>query len=131
MMNASTESHRGWRLCGVGLLALLSVPAAALAAPFCVSTRAVPPQCLYTDPGECQRDAVKQGGVCTVNTAEFKPPAGIGQYCLVTPSLVSMCIFPDRASCMADAKRRNGACVRSPTLAPFGAPDPYAAIGGK
>ncbi len=130
MMNAISELGRRWRLCSVALLAFLGSPAAVLAAPFCVTTQALPPQCLYVDPAECQKDALHQGGVCTVNSAEYKPQPGVGQYCVVGPSLISECIYPDRGTCMSEAKSRHGACVKAPSVAPYGAPDPYAAIGG-
>lgn len=130
-MRALFDASRRWRIWSVGVLAFLSCPASVLAAPFCVSTQALPPQCIYVDPSNCQRDAQQQGGVCTVNTAEFKPPPGLGQYCVVTPGLVSLCVYPDRSSCMADAQSRHGACVKAPTVAPYGAPDPYAPVGGR
>ncbi len=127
----SSLNRRRWVLWGAGLLALLGSPTATRAAPFCLTNQAIPPQCIYTDPSICQRDAARQGGVCSVNTAEYKPQPGIGRYCVVTPSLVSLCVFPDRGSCEADAQKRHGACVTAPGVAPFKAPDPYAAIGGR
>lgn len=130
-MKAPFDMRLRRHLWSMGILTALSCPVAAFAAPFCVSTESLPPQCLYHDPAICQRDAAEQGGVCSVNTAEYKPTPGIGQYCVVTPSLVSLCVYPDRTSCMADAESRDGTCVKAPTVAPYGAPDPYAAIDGR
>lgn len=113
------------------LLACIATPAVALAAPFCLRTQALTPQCIYADPAQCERDASRQGGVCSVNTDAVTLNPGIGQYCMVTGSLVSLCVYPDRGTCLQDALRHNGACVEAPQLAPFKAPDPYAAVGGQ
>jgi hypothetical protein len=50
---------------------------------------------------------------------------------MVTSQMVSLCIYSDRGTCAADAARQHGACTDSPIVAPSGAPDPYAAIGGR
>jgi hypothetical protein len=117
------------RFCGLVLLAASATPA--VAAPFCVRTQALPPQCIYVDAAQCQNEALRQGGVCTVNSAEVRVNPGIGQYCVVTSSVVSLCAYPDRGTCMAEAARHNGACVEAPGIAPGRAPDPYAAVGGR
>lgn len=117
------------RLWGLVLLAAGATPAAA--APFCIRTQAVPPQCVYFDAAQCQHEALRQNGVCTVNLAEAKVNPGIGQYCVVTSSVVSLCAYPDRGACMAEAAREKGACVEAPGVAPGKAPDPYAAVGGR
>jgi hypothetical protein len=57
--------------------------------------------------------------------------ANVGQYCLITSQQVSLCIYSDRDTCIADAARQHGACSYAPEVAPSGAPDPYAAIGGR
>lgn len=129
----SMKLHRAvrWRVWSAGLLAFGVAPAIAVAAPFCLSSQAIPPQCIYTDPSLCQRDAQQQHGVCTVNKAEFAPTPNLGQYCVVTASMVSLCIYPDRESCETDAQRRHGTCVAAPGQAPYAAPDPYNAINGR
>jgi hypothetical protein len=111
--------------------ALLGSAAPALAAPFCIQSQSLPPQCMYYDAAECQNDAARQGGVCSANAAELTLQPGIGQYCLVTSGGASLCIYPDRGSCMADAARQHGACTAAPNAAPGSkAPDPYSSVGG-
>jgi hypothetical protein len=117
------------RFCGLVLLVTGATPA--VAAPFCIRTQALSPQCIYYDAGQCQTEAFRQGGVCTVNTAEVHLKPGIGQYCMVTSSVVSLCAYADRGTCAAEATRHHGACVEGPGIAPGKAPDPYAAVGGR
>jgi hypothetical protein len=114
----------GWAI----MLASTAVPA--LAAPFCIQTQSVPPQCNYYDAAECQNDAVRQGGVCSANPDQLTLQPGIGQYCLATSYGVAFCVYPDRGSCMAEAARQHGACTAAPNVAPGKAPDPYSAVGG-
>jgi len=113
------------------LLGALVLPAAAQAAPFCISSQALSPICIYYDANSCQLEANRQGGVCTTNPSEVRLTKNVGQYCLVTSQLVSLCIYSDRGTCAADAARQHGACVNAPGVAPSAAPDPYAAIGGR
>jgi hypothetical protein len=120
----SRPAHFGWAIVFAGL----ATPA--LAAPYCIQNQSLPPQCIYNDPGQCQADANKQGGVCSANPQQVTLNAGIGQYCLVTGTGVSRCVYPDRSTCLSDATRERGACTEAPTVAPSRAPDPYASVGG-
>lgn len=107
-----------------GLL-VFSTPMAALGAPFCLQTQAVPPQCMYYDANECAQDAQKQGGLCTPNPAEVKVSAGIGHYCLMTSSGASSCIYADIQNCEADAQRQQAACVQAPNAPETPGADPF------
>src|SRR6516164_7020329 len=90
---------------------LLTLPGSAMAAPFCVMSQAVPPQCIYYDAGLCARDAGQQHGECVVNTKEVRLTPSIGAYCLVTSARASLCIYQDLDSCGKEAARQQGACV--------------------
>jgi hypothetical protein len=118
-----------WRSSAV-LLGLL-IPAGGHAAPFCVGSEAVPPQCIYYDANSCRREALRQGGICSANAQELRVSTNVGQYCVVTSQQVSLCIYLDRGSCDRAAESQNGACVSSPGVAPSGAPDPFAQYGGR
>jgi hypothetical protein len=107
-----------------GALALLA-PAAAVAAPFCVQSQTIPPQCLYYDASECNQRALQLGGNCTVNPQEVHVSVGLGHYCLLTSSLVSSCIYADATACAAEAKHEQGACIEAPTRPESPAADPY------
>jgi hypothetical protein len=103
----------------------------AIAAPFCLQTQSVPPQCIYYDAHECQLEANRQGGTCSVSTQEqamLRP--GEGQYCMVTSGGASVCAYPDIQSCDAAARSQNATCVEAPNVAPAKAPNPYSAVGG-
>ncbi|MBN8871338.1 MAG: hypothetical protein J0H67_00740 [Rhodospirillales bacterium] len=123
----------GLGILGIGavmwLLGGVAQPAAA--APFCMRNATMTtPMCIYYDAAECQREATRQGGDCTVNRREVTVRGGIGQYCMVTSSLVLACHYPDRESCARDARQQNGACTDSPGVAPARAPDPYSRQNG-
>jgi hypothetical protein len=109
------------------LLAMMVLPISrlAIAAPFCVQTEAVPPQCLYYDAATCNARAKQMSGYCTVNTAELHIAPGIGHFCLLTSGNVSTCLYPDADSCNAEARRQNGLCVAAPARDESPAPDPY------
>jgi hypothetical protein len=115
----------------VVLLSALVSPMAAQAAPFCLQTQAIGPQCIYYDAGLCQKDAARQGGFCGANPDEVHLSANIGKYCVVTSGQASLCIYLDRGTCTTEAVRQGGACTESTGTAGTGAPDPYAAIGGR
>jgi hypothetical protein len=108
--------------------AMLAVPA--VAAPFCLTGQALPPYCIYQDASSCNREALRQGLTCSVNTAEVKLRSNVGQYCVVTPEQVSLCAFPDRQSCDVEAARLHSICARSPGVAPSRTPDPYSPVNG-
>lgn len=104
---------------------LLAAPLPALAAPFCVETQAVPPQCMYFDAGSCNERARQMQGYCSVNTAEVQVAGGLGHYCLLTSSLVQSCIYVDRGTCDRDAQQQHGACVEAPVRPESPGADPY------
>jgi hypothetical protein len=120
----------GWRVY-LGMLGALGVPLAAQAAPFCIESQGLPAQCIYYDAGDCQKEAGRQGATCSANPDEMHLTSNVGQYCLITSQQISLCIYSDRNTCSIDAARQHGACTYAPTVAPSGAPDPYAAIGGR
>jgi hypothetical protein len=99
----------------------------ATAAPFCVQTEAIPPQCLYVDAPSCDAAAKRMGGYCSINEREMRIAPGIGHFCMVTSTLVSSCFYPDNVSCEADARRQHGVCVTQPTRAESPPPDPFRA----
>ena len=82
------------------------------AAPFCVTTASLPPQCLYVDPGNCRTRAAELHGVCTANPFEVPLTAGFGPYCVVDASRYTFCVYQDLASCSQAANRQRGSiCV--------------------
>jgi hypothetical protein len=93
------------------LVAASMVPRLALSAPFCVEVTGIPLQCLYVDVNICQREAIRLGGACAVNTAEFHTPTAPGQFCLLQSAGAASCVYPDRASCDVEAQRHGGACT--------------------
>jgi hypothetical protein len=114
--------HLGQRLMRALLIAL---PAPAIAAPFCVQTEAVPPQCIYYDAGSCNQRASQMGGHCAVNPREQHLTPSIGHYCLVTSGMASLCIYADENSCFRDAQRQQGACIIAPGRPESPAADPF------
>ena len=79
-MRLFTKPH----LAGFGWAIILAGSAGpALAAPFCIESQALPPQCNYFDAAQCQSDAARQGGVCSANPQQLTLQPGIGQFCLV------------------------------------------------
>ena len=96
----------------------------AQAAPFCITSDALPPQCMYVDAQSCQADANRQGGVCVANPAELQTPPGPGNFCVASGAGAMQCVYADRLNCLAEAQRINGACIEAnATLA--GTPDPF------
>jgi hypothetical protein len=118
----------GW-MPGAAAFGLLIGSSAALAAPFCLQTLTVPPQCMYYDANLCRNDAAKQGGWCSPNPGSTLAGTGSGQYCVVTSQGASTCAFLDRVTCDSEAARQHGVCYHDEARA-TGAPDPYAASGG-
>ncbi len=92
-------------------LLLLAMPLPAVAAPFCVYSEALPPQCIYFDAASCAKRATQLGAYCSVNSDEVHASATIGHYCLLTSSLVSSCVYVDRGNCYRDAAQQHGVCV--------------------
>jgi hypothetical protein len=116
--------------CSGWAIILASIAGPAFAAPFCVESEALPPQCNYYDAAQCQTDAARQGGICSANPQQLTLQPGIGQYCVTNSYGVSSCVYPDRGSCTDEAARENAACTAAPNVAPGRAPDPYSAVGG-
>lgn len=121
----SSHARLGSRWPSLWLVALLATPAPVLAAPFCVQTQAIPPQCLFTDAAECNVRAAQMGGTCTVNSDDVHVSSGLGHYCLLTSGLVSSCIYADRADCDQEARHQQGLCVVAPNRPESPSPDPY------
>src|SRR5579863_4136457 len=65
------------------VLGALIMPVAAQAAPFCIQSQGLPAQCIYYDAGDCQREANRQGAICTASPDEVTLSTNLGQYCLV------------------------------------------------
>jgi hypothetical protein len=95
-------------------------------APWCVSTQALPPQCMFYDPRQCQLVAGQQGGLCVPNGNVHAVRSQLGQYCLVVAGATPACNYVDEGTCAREAKQQGGACVLSsePT-GPNLAPNPY------
>jgi hypothetical protein len=104
---------------------LLAMPLPAVAAPFCVYSEALPPQCIYFDPASCAKRATQLGAYCSVNGNEVQLSTALGHYCLVTSGLHSSCIYVDEANCTRDARQQGGACVKSETSPDSPAADPF------
>jgi hypothetical protein len=111
-------------LAAVGLAA---VPGAN-AAPFCVQSEGVPPQCLYFDAASCDAHARQMHGSCTANSSELHVSPGPGHFCLITSGPVSSCMYFDGASCDVEAKRQHGVCIEQPARSESPPPDPYRLI---
>ena len=124
-MGANTRIWPGDRMPALLAVALFAAPVPVLAAPFCVQTQAIPPQCLFTDAAACNVRAAQMGGTCTVNPTDVHVSSGLGHYCLLTSSLVSSCIYADRADCDREAQHQQGVCVIAPVRPESPSPDPY------
>ncbi|PPQ27102.1 hypothetical protein CCS01_28645 [Rhodopila globiformis] len=102
-----------------------------MAAPFCLTSQVLQPQCIYYDAQLCARDAAQQkNAVCSANPAEMPLSANVGQYCVVTSARSSNCTYADRQTCARAATEQRGTCVIAPTRQSVGAPDPYSAQNG-
>jgi len=100
-------------------------PAPARAAPFCVQTQAVPPQCIYFDASSCTKRAKQLGGTCTANEDEVKVSGGIGHFCVVTSGQVAQCLYLSRDDCDRQAHQQQAVCVQSQVTPESPAPDPF------
>ena len=105
---------------------LLTLPIPALAAPFCVQTQALPPQCIFYDAGSCQQRATQLNGTCSLNTNGVRVTPSIGHYCLLTSGAASLCIYVDENTCQKEAVRQQGACIIAPSRPESPGPDPFA-----
>jgi hypothetical protein len=124
MSKTCRRNHPSMTAVLAGML-VLAGPIAALAAPFCVRTESIPPQCLYFDAGECGKRATQMGGTCVVNPAEVHVSNSLGHYCLLTSSGVTSCIYTDPGVCAAEAQHQHGACTLAPERPESPGADPY------
>jgi hypothetical protein len=115
--------HRGFPLVLLSAVPLLGQGASA--APYCVQTESIPPQCLYYDAASCAARAKQMNGYCSVNTAELRIAPAIGHFCLLASGNVATCYYPDDTSCEAEARRQRGVCVPAPARDESPPPDPY------
>ncbi len=119
----------GGVLVGMVFVGGLLPSAGVLAAPYCVQTESIPPQCLYFDPSQCRMEAQHLKGWCVRNPEGSSPiNAGTGAYCLLTTGgLVSVCEYQTEGDCMREAIHQGGVCTLAPTRTPEGnpPPDPY------
>jgi hypothetical protein len=120
------------RLASISRFAMLAVlfVQPAVAAPFCLQSQVIPPQCIYYDAQQCNREAARQDGVCGANPDELPLSPGPGKFCVVTSSRTSTCAYADRPTCTQEALRQNGTCTEAPRTA-AGVPDPYSPINGR
>lgn len=113
-----------------GLLLAATLPApSALAAPFCMQTQSIPPQCIYFDASNCRRDAQRQQGFCVVNPQEVTLAPGTGAYCLIGSGGAASCDFQDIRDCSREAAHQNAVCVQAPPQAAGNIPNPYQYLG--
>lgn len=94
------------------LLLVVFLPGLAFAAPFCVTTQGLTPDCIYDDTTSCRARANQVRGVCTVNASEILTSYGQEKYCLVDSSRVPQCIYIDRSSCES-AANSGSVCVNN------------------
>ena len=120
------QAGHAFRLAAMSLL----VTTPSLAAPFCIRSQVLPPQCLYYDAQQCNKEAARQGAVCSANPAELRLTPGFGRYCVVTSQQVSICQYTDRNICQKEASAHQGTCTEAPAGTGRGAPDPYSPTEG-
>lgn len=112
--------------------ALLAVPIAAMAAPFCLTIPGGTPMCIYIDGAQCAADAQRQNGYCDVNPDSVqKPVSRVGDYCLIMPDGSTRCGYADPAVCSRDALLNKGVCSKSLGTLPKQIPDSYAPNAGR
>jgi hypothetical protein len=107
---------------------LLTFPVQAIAAPFCVSTEALPPECIYNDANSCNQRATQMKGYCTVNPNEaggIRLTPSIGHYCLITGGGAALCIYVDENTCQREAARQGAGCILAGGLPESPPPDPF------
>jgi hypothetical protein len=121
------------RLASISRLAALAVlfvhPAAA--APFCITSQVLPPQCIYYDASQCSQEARRQSATCSVNPSELRLTDGPGQFCVVTSGRFSVWNDVDRPTCEQEASRQHGTCAASTKHVAVGAPDPFSNVNGQ
>jgi hypothetical protein len=100
-----------WKRILMGCAAIVVSASAAGASPYCVQVTGIPLQCLYVDPASCQKEAIRQGGICASNPAEFKTPVGGNQFCVVQSGNVVSCAYNNRGTCNTESARVGGACI--------------------
>jgi hypothetical protein len=116
----SSSQRRGWKIgsalggCALAALATLAWSASAQAAPYCIQSVGLPPQCLFGDVSQCRREALRVNGVCGLNPKEvLLPKTPAGRFCLVHNGPIVECIYVDRRTCDTESARRSAICVDS------------------
>lgn len=84
-----------------------------------MGSNAIPPQCIYFDITECQRNARKIAGQCKINDEEITLEAGAGKFCLIRSYSTAECIYNDLATCNKDAIRVGAICQDNRPTADF------------
>lgn len=125
MLPAAARAPRHIRTTAAAVLTIVAASPVTQAAPFCVQTQAIPPQCIFVDASSCNERAMQMGGTCTVNPTEVHVSAGLGHYCLLTSSRVSACIYADRGACELEAQHQHGVCIDAPDRPESPRADPY------
>jgi len=101
-------------LCIVAVIVQLAAIAPARAAPYCLQTVGIPPQCMFGDVGQCRKEALRVNGVCNVNPREVEfPKTPAGRFCLVQNGPILECRYVDRRTCDVESARRSAICVDS------------------
>lgn len=95
----------------VSTLTVLSMPSAALGAPFC-GVFAHGRQCWYFTYEACL-SAVGSQGACVINQDEVRAPSSGAPFCVVT-SYGTQCWYYDATSCRQAAAAAGGVCAVNP-----------------
>lgn len=123
MRHIALKTHLAILLAGI-------VVQPAFAATYCLRNQVLPPQCIYDDPQQCQREAARQNAQCEANPRDIRVISGFGKYCVVTAGGVADCSYTDFGSCSHEATRKGGACTVSQTPQPLQGPNPYSPSEG-
>jgi hypothetical protein len=129
--NASVRLHAVLpalgRVAALGLVLFCAAPPSpAAAAPFCITDRTYPPQCIYVDPNACREAAERAHAYCVANQTLTLSQTGTSAYCIVRSDQSKLCVYPDRNTCNVEAAREKSVCVDSrPNAGPTTAYDPF------
>ena len=105
------------RLVAAAVLAVLLAPPVTPAAPFCVQTQAIPPQCIFVDAGSCNERATQMGGTCYGQSRRSAGVPRIGPLLSAHVLAGLACIYADRGACDREAQHQHGVCVDAPSTA--------------
>jgi hypothetical protein len=84
-------------------------PKVSVAAPFCVESVGLTPECWYYDVNQCKKEAGKIHARCSANLREITVSAKGVAFCVVDSTKRPECAFQNRESCEDAAARRSGA----------------------